>query len=225
MPMAALGPALGSRSARRSAGARGSAPRPEGGAALRATRWTRPRAGAGGRAGRRRREPGPGCVGAPGDREAADMRIPDARDRGSRRASSGSPGTRSRRSSCSPARPRRGRAARRDAAAASRGERRLHDPAGTPGPRHRHLPRHGRRAGPSTSRSRSSSSCGSWRPGPAASSRGPRSCARSGATTSTAGTRTVDVHVRRLRAKLGPEHEHLIETVRSVGYRAADAED
>jgi DNA-binding response OmpR family regulator len=36
------------------------------------------------------------------------------------------------------------------------------------------------------------------------------------------GTRTVDVHVRRLRAKLGPEHEHLIETVRGVGYRAAD---
>jgi DNA-binding response OmpR family regulator len=38
------------------------------------------------------------------------------------------------------------------------------------------------------------------------------------------GTRTVDVHVRRLRAKLGPEHEHLVETVRSVGYRAAQAE-
>ncbi|HEV8681709.1 MAG TPA: winged-helix domain-containing protein [Actinomycetota bacterium] len=37
------------------------------------------------------------------------------------------------------------------------------------------------------------------------------------------GTRTVDVHIRRLRAKLGPEHEHLIETVRGVGYRAADA--
>ncbi len=36
------------------------------------------------------------------------------------------------------------------------------------------------------------------------------------------GTRTVDVHVRRLRAKLGPGHEHLIETVRGVGYRAAD---
>jgi DNA-binding response OmpR family regulator len=36
------------------------------------------------------------------------------------------------------------------------------------------------------------------------------------------GTRTVDVHVRRLRAKLGPEHEQLIETVRSVGYRAAE---
>ena len=36
------------------------------------------------------------------------------------------------------------------------------------------------------------------------------------------GTRTVDVHVRRLRSKLGPEREHLIETVRGVGYRAAD---
>ena len=36
------------------------------------------------------------------------------------------------------------------------------------------------------------------------------------------GTRTVDVHVRRLRAKLGPEYEHLIETVRGVGYRAAE---
>jgi len=35
------------------------------------------------------------------------------------------------------------------------------------------------------------------------------------------GTRTVDVHVRRLRAKLGPEHEQLIETVRGVGYRSA----
>jgi DNA-binding response OmpR family regulator len=33
------------------------------------------------------------------------------------------------------------------------------------------------------------------------------------------GTRTVDVHVRRLRAKLGPEHEHHIGTVRNVGYR------
>jgi DNA-binding response OmpR family regulator len=39
------------------------------------------------------------------------------------------------------------------------------------------------------------------------------------------GTRTVDVHVRRLRAKLGPEHEHLIETVRSVGYRGAEQDD
>lgn len=33
------------------------------------------------------------------------------------------------------------------------------------------------------------------------------------------GTRTVDVHVRRLRAKLGVEHEALIGTVRNVGYR------
>jgi two-component system alkaline phosphatase synthesis response regulator PhoP len=33
------------------------------------------------------------------------------------------------------------------------------------------------------------------------------------------GARTVDVHVRRLRAKLGEEYAHLIETVRSVGYR------
>jgi DNA-binding response OmpR family regulator len=39
------------------------------------------------------------------------------------------------------------------------------------------------------------------------------------------GTRTVDVHVRRLRAKLGPEHEHLVETVRGVGYRAAEPDD
>jgi len=41
------------------------------------------------------------------------------------------------------------------------------------------------------------------------------------------GTRTVDVHVRRLRAKLGPERESLIGTVRNVGYKldqqAADA--
>lgn len=33
------------------------------------------------------------------------------------------------------------------------------------------------------------------------------------------GTRTVDVHIRRLRAKLGTEHEALIGTVRNVGYR------
>lgn len=32
------------------------------------------------------------------------------------------------------------------------------------------------------------------------------------------GTRTVDVHVRRLRSKLGPDHEQLITTVRNVGY-------
>ena len=43
------------------------------------------------------------------------------------------------------------------------------------------------------------------------------------------GTRTVDVHVRRLRAKLGTEHETLIGTVRNVGYRfvatAAEADE
>lgn len=33
------------------------------------------------------------------------------------------------------------------------------------------------------------------------------------------GARTVDVHVRRLRAKLGQEHASRIKTVRSVGYR------
>jgi DNA-binding response OmpR family regulator len=33
------------------------------------------------------------------------------------------------------------------------------------------------------------------------------------------GARTVDVHVRRLRSKLGEEHAGLIQTVRSVGYR------
>ena len=33
------------------------------------------------------------------------------------------------------------------------------------------------------------------------------------------GARTVDVHVRRVRAKLGSEHASRIKTVRSVGYR------
>ncbi|HUY85707.1 MAG TPA: response regulator transcription factor, partial [Acidimicrobiales bacterium] len=37
------------------------------------------------------------------------------------------------------------------------------------------------------------------------------------------GARTVDVHIRRLRAKLGEEHAHLIQTVRSVGYRFGEA--
>ncbi len=37
------------------------------------------------------------------------------------------------------------------------------------------------------------------------------------------GARTVDVHVRRLRAKLGEEHAGLIQTVRSVGYRFSRA--
>ena len=39
------------------------------------------------------------------------------------------------------------------------------------------------------------------------------------------GTRTVDVHIRRLRAKLGPEHDQLIGTVRNVGYRFDRPED
>jgi DNA-binding response OmpR family regulator len=33
------------------------------------------------------------------------------------------------------------------------------------------------------------------------------------------GTRTVDVHIRRLRSKLGPEFEAIIGTVRNFGYR------
>ncbi|MDR7302215.1 winged helix-turn-helix transcriptional regulator [Haloactinomyces albus] len=33
------------------------------------------------------------------------------------------------------------------------------------------------------------------------------------------GTRTVDVHIRRLRAKLGPEYDAMIGTVRNVGYK------
>lgn len=41
------------------------------------------------------------------------------------------------------------------------------------------------------------------------------------------GTRTVDVHVRRLRAKLGTEYEAMIGTVRNVGYKVVEpgAED
>lgn len=35
------------------------------------------------------------------------------------------------------------------------------------------------------------------------------------------GMRTVDVHIRRLRAKLGQDHAWLVETVRGVGYRLA----
>lgn len=39
------------------------------------------------------------------------------------------------------------------------------------------------------------------------------------------GTRTVDVHIRRLRAKLGADHEHLITTVRNVGYSFTTGRD
>jgi len=38
------------------------------------------------------------------------------------------------------------------------------------------------------------------------------------------GARTVDVHIRRLRSKLGEQHATLIATVRSVGYRLGTAE-
>lgn len=37
------------------------------------------------------------------------------------------------------------------------------------------------------------------------------------------GARTVDVHVRRVRAKLGEERARLIQTVRSVGYRFGES--
>ncbi|MCP4435047.1 MAG: response regulator transcription factor [Actinomycetia bacterium] len=37
------------------------------------------------------------------------------------------------------------------------------------------------------------------------------------------GARTVDVHVRRLRAKLGEQHAALIQTVRSVGYKFGES--
>jgi DNA-binding response OmpR family regulator len=39
------------------------------------------------------------------------------------------------------------------------------------------------------------------------------------------GTRTVDVHIRRLRAKLGPEYESMIGTVRGVGYKVVPEEE
>ncbi len=37
------------------------------------------------------------------------------------------------------------------------------------------------------------------------------------------GARTVDVHIRRLRAKLGEQHAAMIQTVRSVGYRFGES--
>ena len=36
------------------------------------------------------------------------------------------------------------------------------------------------------------------------------------------GTRTVDVHIRRLRAKIGPQFDELIQTVRNVGYKMVE---
>jgi DNA-binding response OmpR family regulator len=37
--------------------------------------------------------------------------------------------------------------------------------------------------------------------------------------------RTINVHVQRLRAKLGPGNDHLIDTVRGVGYMALSPRD
>ncbi|RNB82178.1 DNA-binding response regulator [Brevibacillus nitrificans] len=34
------------------------------------------------------------------------------------------------------------------------------------------------------------------------------------------GTRTVDIHIQRLRAKLGSHHQHLLQTVYGIGYKA-----
>ncbi|MBB5159778.1 winged helix-turn-helix domain-containing protein [Saccharopolyspora phatthalungensis] len=42
---------------------------------------------------------------------------------------------------------------------------------------------------------------------------------------STPSTRTVDVHIRRIRSKLGPDLEDLITTVRGVGYRLDHTEE
>ena len=39
------------------------------------------------------------------------------------------------------------------------------------------------------------------------------------------GTRTVDIHVRRVRAKLGPVTGGLIATVRNVGYKLRSTDD
>ena len=36
------------------------------------------------------------------------------------------------------------------------------------------------------------------------------------------GTRTVYVHIRRLRSKIGDEFNNIIETVRNVGYKCKD---
>ncbi|MBP1990019.1 response regulator transcription factor [Paenibacillus eucommiae] len=34
------------------------------------------------------------------------------------------------------------------------------------------------------------------------------------------GTRTVDIHIQRLRTKLGPDHQQILQTVYGIGYRA-----
>ncbi len=71
---------------------------------------------------------------------------------------------------------------------------------------------------PSIWHTRSSNSSSTWSSTPAACSRAPAAAGVWGYDYY-GGTRTVDVHIRRLRAKLGGEYEHLIGTVRNVGYR------
>lgn len=72
---------------------------------------------------------------------------------------------------------------------------------------------------PSIWHTRSSNSSSTWSSTPAACSRAPSCCQEVWGYDYYGGTRTVDVHIRRLRAKLGGEYEHLIGTVRNVGYR------
>jgi DNA-binding winged helix-turn-helix (wHTH) protein len=71
----------------------------------------------------------------------------------------------------------------------------------------------------STSPTWSTSCCGSWPPTPGKVFTRETLLSRVWGYEYYGGARTVDVHVRRLRAKLGEEHAHLIQTVRSVGYR------
>ncbi len=73
-------------------------------------------------------------------------------------------------------------------------------------------------AGRSTSPTWSTSCSSSWPSTPARSSR-ETLLSRVWGYEYYGGARTVDVHIRRLRAKLGEEHANLIQTVRSVGYR------
>ena len=80
--------------------------------------------------------------------------------------------------------------------------------------------RHGGRPRRSSSRPRSSTSCGRWPRRGAACCRA-SSCSTACGATPRAGeieSRTVDVHVRRLRVKLGAEGRRIV-TVKGVGYR------
>ena len=104
-----------------------------------------------------------------------------------------------------------------DAPPAARRRRRLRDPPGLPRARHRDLPRDGLsgRALDLTFKEFELLRFLASRPGRVFTR--PALLREVWGYDFYGGTRTVDVHVRRLRAKLGPEHEHLVETVRSVG--------